>query len=251
MKKTLILLLSAACAFAAQPDQPVAAATAVPVVAVQAQPSAGQAYLITIPAQPAATTQAAAQPAVTTSPVKGETKKWEYEFAYSYNFSLHRIYEHSETKIDTSGLDLTFTRQLVSDEVNRCYATIRFGFAFADENLITWDIDYNTYSLMPGLRYETSLNPYSTFFIGANIGIARTKAIVNIQQPFHYNTTKSDSDLILSIEAGFQFKMSEYSHIFISAGYLKNYASPEDRELGASLETQQYLTIRTGFGFRF
>lgn len=160
-----------------------------------------------------------------------------------------------KTKVDTYGVDLTAVYGL--DKNNSL--TLRFGYSFGDEIIKEgdWSETYtlNTFYLMPGYRYTTSLSEGLNLFAGANIGLINHSLKEKDRgDEWVAGYHASAWGLAYSAEIGLTYDLCEDTYLLVAYQLSGSSAKPKldfGDDITSTARKQYYQTVRVGVGIKF
>lgn len=184
------------------------------------------------------------------------------EIAGAYNFATRNILKDMapdwKSKVDTIGVDLTGVYSLNANNA----VTLRFGYAYGDDKLsdegFSETYTLNTFYLMPGYRYTTSIADGLNFFAGANVGLINHSLKDKVRyEPTEFafadNTHASAWGVAYSAEIGLTCDLCENTYLLVAYQLSGSSAKPKLGETPATntARKQYYQSIRAGIGFKF
>lgn len=225
-------------------------------------------------------------PVVTPSP-------WAVEIGGVYRWATKDIAKGADEDVDVWGGEITGIYKLTENHA----ITLRFGYNGGDvEETTTYEywpemdfdqqpmndgyandypnkrpeypaeysrdkdkVEVSSLYLMPGYRYTGAICDSVSWYVGANVGIAYTKAKYSWSEfasvdgdQYHEDSGKiSDKDwgLAASAEIGLQYHITDSVYLFGAYQYWASTAQPEKD--GYKMKKQHYHTVNAGVGINF
>ena len=183
------------------------------------------------------------------------------ELNAAYNFALKDISkannEYPSISVDTYGVDLTALYRLDKHST----LNIRFGWTTGDEDTdFLYDgspdslkTELTNIYIMPGYRYTGEITNGLSFFGGANVGLAHTKA--KLEETYYGETwseNKSKWGFAWSAEVGLSQRVTNTGSVTLALQLQGLCGRPKYEELyDGKPENQLNLGVRLGYSCQF